>query len=52
MTKLLDADWLKSVQLFINCTAVQLLNMPKRTKWRKALQTQRELPPEELRQND
>ena len=23
MPKLLDADWLRSVQLFINCTAVQ-----------------------------
>ena len=36
MPKLLDADWLRSVKLFINCTAVQLMILPKQTKWRKA----------------
>jgi hypothetical protein len=37
MTKLLDADWLRGVQLynhFINCTAVQLTIFTKQTKWR------------------
>ena len=36
ITKLLDADWLRSVQLFINYTAVQLLILPKQTKYGKA----------------
>jgi hypothetical protein len=35
MTKLLDADWLRGVQLF--CTAVQLMIFPKQTKWRKGI---------------
>jgi hypothetical protein len=34
MTKLLDADWLRGVQL---CTAVQLMIFPKQTKWRKGI---------------
>jgi hypothetical protein len=37
MTKLLDADWLRGVQEFINCTAVQLMIFPKQTKWRKGI---------------
>jgi hypothetical protein len=36
MTKLLDADWLRGVQLF-HCTAVQLMIFPKQTKWRKGI---------------
>jgi hypothetical protein len=37
MTKLLDADWLRGVQFFINCAAVQLMIFPKQTKWRKGI---------------
>jgi hypothetical protein len=40
MTKLLDADWLRGVQLFhifINCAAVQLMIIPKQTKWWKGI---------------
>jgi hypothetical protein len=37
MIKLRDADWLRGVQLFINCTAVQLMIFPKQTKWRKGI---------------
>ena len=33
MTKLLDADWLRGVNYFINCTAVQLIIFQKQTKW-------------------
>ena len=39
MTKLLDADWLRGVQLFHYCWAVQLMIFPKQTKWRKGILT-------------
>ena len=43
MTKLLDANWLRGIQLYLinNCTAVQLMILPKQTKWRKATFTRR-----------
>jgi hypothetical protein len=37
MTKLLDADWLRGVQLFHYWPAVQLMIFPKQTKWRKGI---------------
>jgi hypothetical protein len=38
MTKLLDADWLRGVQLLLYCsTNVQLMIFSKQTKWRKGI---------------
>jgi hypothetical protein len=39
MTELLDADWLRGVQVVfvVNCTAAQLMIFSKQTKWRKGI---------------
>ena len=58
MIKLLDADWLRSVQLFhqLNCSAINDFAKKKtkwgKAKWRKATQTRRNLLQSNVKHKD
>ena len=52
MKKLQDADWLRIVQLFSNCTAVQLMSLPKQTNGGKPLKHEEDCPRGTKKQKD